>query len=78
MGPHDRSSFPAEVLAVLGPATVRVVLARGDGQVDGGVHCDLEVNQVPETARFPGAKLWVDIDQHGNVRATRSRIDGKG
>jgi hypothetical protein len=71
----DRRSIPAEVLAVLSRTMVRVIVAPGDGGVDGGVHCDLDLKLVPEVARFPGAKLWLDVDRHGKVYAARSRVE---
>ena len=69
----DRPPIRAAVLAVLTSSTIRVVLAPGEGQADGGIHCDLATELVPSALRFPGTKLWVELDGNGNVMSTRLR-----
>jgi hypothetical protein len=63
----------AEVLAVLSKSTIRVVLAPGEGQADGGIPCELAIDVVPAALRFPGTKLWVELDQGGNLVSAKPR-----
>jgi hypothetical protein len=72
----DSGTMPpvrAEVLAVLNAATVRVVLAPGEGMADGGIHCDLSVDLVAPSLRFPGTKLWVKMDRAGGFLSASPR-----
>jgi hypothetical protein len=63
----------AEVLAVLNSATVRVVLAPGEGPVDGGIHCDLAADLIAPSLRLPGTMLWVQLDGAGRVLSASRR-----
>jgi hypothetical protein len=72
------SPIAAEVLAVLGKSSIRVVLLPGDGQVDAGITCEVPVDLVPATLRLPGTKVWVDVDGSGNIVSTRPRMETAG
>jgi hypothetical protein len=52
---------------------VRVVLAPGEGQADGGIPCDLALELVAPPLRLPGTKLWVELDRAGGVVSARRR-----
>jgi hypothetical protein len=71
--PVEMPLVRAEVIAVLNAATVRVVLAPGDGLADGGVHCDLPVELIAPPLRFPGTKLWVQMAAGSNILSTAPR-----
>lgn len=62
--------------SVLGPARagwLRIVLAPGAGQADGGVHIDIEARLVPEELRMPNALLWVELNDQPSVVAVSAR-----
>jgi hypothetical protein len=63
----------AEVLAVLNSATVRVVLAPGEGLAHGGIHCDLAADLIAPSLRLPGTMLWVQLDGAGRVLSASRR-----